>query len=115
MGATYQKADIVINRAGATTVSELAALGKPSILIPYPYAANKHQDTNARILAGNGGAEVIAEDELTGEGLADLLMKYMDDREALLEMGNQAKKKGKPDAVKIIADEIERLAFGKEK
>lgn len=112
MITTYNKADIVVNRAGATTVSELAALGKPSILIPYPYAANRHQDTNAHILASAGGAEVISEDDLSGEGLAELLMKFMDDREALLNMGRQAKKVGRPEAVKVIADEIEHLIFG---
>lgn len=112
MITTYNKADIVVNRAGATTVSELAALGKPSILIPYPYAANRHQDTNAQILASAGGAEVISEDDLSGEGLAELLMKFMDDREALLNMGRQAKKVGRPEAVKVIADEIEHLIFG---
>ncbi|MFC1863730.1 undecaprenyldiphospho-muramoylpentapeptide beta-N-acetylglucosaminyltransferase [Thermodesulfobacteriota bacterium] len=111
MAATYQKADIVVNRAGATTISELAALGKPSILIPYPYATNRHQDTNAQILAGSGGAVVLAQDGLTGESLADILMKYMDDRKALLRMGKQARKVGRPEAVRVIADEIENMAF----
>jgi len=55
MSGTYRRADIVVCRAGASTVSELAAMGKPSILIPYPYAANSHQETNARILARAGG------------------------------------------------------------
>lgn len=104
MAGAYKRADIVISRAGATTVSELAALGKPSILIPYPYAANRHQETNALILLRAGGAEMILEQDLSGEGLAALLMRYMEDKDALKQMGKSARKVGRPDASKIISD-----------
>ena len=73
MAAAYHRADMVVSRAGATTLFELAALGKPSILIPYPYAANGHQETNARSLARSGGAEMILQEDLTAEGLANTL------------------------------------------
>jgi len=106
MARVYQRADMVVSRAGATTVSELAALGKPSILIPYPYAANRHQETNARILADIGGTEILLQEELSGEGLANLLIKYMDDRTALEEMGKQAGKIGRRDATKVIVDQL---------
>ena len=70
MGEAYNQADLVICRAGATTVSELAALGKPSILIPYPFAANNHQEKNADVLVRAGGAVKILEGDLEGEDLA---------------------------------------------
>ena len=109
MAEAYNKADIVVSRAGATTVSELATLGKPSILVPYPYAANRHQETNALMLVQVGGAEMILEKDLSGESLAGLLMRYMDDRRALEEMGKQAAKTGRRDAAKLIVDHLEAM------
>jgi UDP-N-acetylglucosamine--N-acetylmuramyl-(pentapeptide) pyrophosphoryl-undecaprenol N-acetylglucosamine transferase len=112
MADAYHRADMVVSRAGATTVSELAALGKPSLLIPYPYAANRHQETNAQILVRTGGAEMILEKDLTGDRLATLLTKYMDDRTALEKMGKGAREAGRPDAAKVIADHLEAMRKG---
>ena len=109
MAAAYGRADMVIGRAGATTVSELAALGKPSILVPYPFAANRHQEVNAKMLAQGGGAEMILEDDLSGEVLSGLLIKYMDDKRALEDMGKRAAKVGQCDAVKVIVDQLEEM------
>ena len=105
----YHQADIFIGRAGAGTIFELALMGKPSILIPYPYAANRHQDTNAKTLSGIGGAVMIHQDKLTGEGLAEMLMGFMDDREALKKMGEKARRAGKPDAARVIVDRLEEM------
>ena len=112
MAGAYHRAEIVVSRAGATTVSELAALGKPSILVPYPYAANRHQETNARMLVEVGGAEMMIEEDLSGESLAALLMKYMDDKTALKRMGEHAQKVGRPDAAKIIVDQLMDMIKG---
>jgi len=109
MAGAYDRADMVVSRAGATTISELASLGKPSILIPYPFASNNHQEINARVLVQVGGAEMILQNDLNGERLAELLIKYMDDRKALVKMVEQAKKKGRPDAVKVIVDQLEEI------
>lgn len=106
MAVAYNRADIVVSRAGATTVSELAALGKPSVLIPYPFAANRHQEINARVLQEAGGADLILQEDLSGERLADFLMKYMDDRDALVEMGRLAGEKGRPNAAQLIGDHL---------
>jgi UDP-N-acetylglucosamine--N-acetylmuramyl-(pentapeptide) pyrophosphoryl-undecaprenol N-acetylglucosamine transferase len=106
MAEAYAHADVVVSRAGATTLSELAALGKPSILIPYPHAANRHQELNARTLVNAGGAEMVLQEDLTGEGLADLLAKYMDDRAALSRMAERVRAVGRPDAVEVIADRL---------
>ena len=90
MASAYHRANIVISRAGATTLFELAALGKPSILIPYPYATNGHQETNARSLAQVGGAEMILQEDLGAEGLASTIIDYMAHPQKLQKMGEAA-------------------------
>jgi len=110
MPAAYKHADIVIGRAGAGTVFELAALGKPSILIPYPYAADDHQTANARMLGNCGGARVIAQNDLTPDKLAEIITGFINNRTSLDEMGRKAKEVAKPDAAKVIVDELEKMA-----
>jgi len=106
MVGAYDHADLVVSRAGATTVFELAAVGKPSVLIPYPHAANNHQEINALSLVRAGGAEMIRQKDLTGEGMARVLSKYMDDRKSLNEMGESAQKIARPDAARVIAHQL---------
>jgi UDP-N-acetylglucosamine--N-acetylmuramyl-(pentapeptide) pyrophosphoryl-undecaprenol N-acetylglucosamine transferase len=106
MKSAYHNADLVVSRAGATTIFELAAAGKPSILVPYPHAANQHQEINAKSLVQNGGAEMIREVELRGEVLAKLIMKYVGNYSALNTMGQNAKKMARADAAKIIVDNL---------
>ena len=113
MPGAYRQADIVIGRAGAGSIFELAAAGKPSILIPYPHAANNHQEYNARALAEVRGAEVISQDKLDPGFLADILMKYMDDRGSLREMGLNARKLAKRDASEIIVDQLEEMIMAR--
>jgi UDP-N-acetylglucosamine--N-acetylmuramyl-(pentapeptide) pyrophosphoryl-undecaprenol N-acetylglucosamine transferase len=106
MKTAYERADLVVSRAGATTIFELAALGKPSVLIPYPYATSQHQEINARSLVQAGGAEMICQSDLTRESMACILMKYMDDPLSLEEMGKRARKMGRRDAAKVIVDQL---------
>ena len=110
MSRAYNRADLVISRAGATTISELAVLGKPSILIPYPYAANQHQEVNARGLVQAGGAVMILQEDMSGEGLAQVLERYMDDRSALDRMGENARRVGRRDAAKVIVDQLVQMS-----
>jgi len=112
MGKVYREADLVIGRAGATTLFELAALGKPSILVPYPHAANRHQEKNAMALAGQGGAEVIDQRQLTGQTLAAAIAKYMDHPEDLRKMGENARRMAQPHAAGIIVDQLVEMAMG---
>ncbi len=114
MGDAYSRADIVVSRGGATTIFELAALGKPSILIPYPYATNRHQEINAGALVRAGGAEMILQEDLTPEGMASTLIKYMDDRPALKTMGERARKIGRTDAAVVIVDKMMESVQGPE-
>ncbi|MFC1867957.1 undecaprenyldiphospho-muramoylpentapeptide beta-N-acetylglucosaminyltransferase [Thermodesulfobacteriota bacterium] len=109
MPEAYRQSDIFVGRSGAGTVFELAGLGKPSILIPYPHAANRHQEANAGVLGGVGGAEILLQDDLTAEMLAEFLTRYMDDRSALKKMGEQARKVGRRDAAKVIVDQLEEM------
>jgi len=93
MAGAYAAADLVVSRSGATTVAELAVCGKRAVLIPFPFAADNHQEFNARTLAGQGNAEVIIQKELTAETLAGYIKKYaeQEDRPArLAHMENRA-------------------------
>ena len=105
----YARADLVICRAGATTIAELAALGKPSILVPYPYATHKHQDFNAKSLAVSGGADIILEKDLNGATLARKIKIYMEDPDALKQMSLFALEAGRPRAKGIIVEELMKL------
>ncbi len=107
MSKACNEADIFIGRAGAGTIFELAALGKPCILIPFPNSPNRHQESNAMALASVGGAEILYQDRLDeGKALADLLERYMDDRASLIKMGQRAGTIARPDATGKIVDEL---------
>jgi UDP-N-acetylglucosamine--N-acetylmuramyl-(pentapeptide) pyrophosphoryl-undecaprenol N-acetylglucosamine transferase len=102
MARAYADADLVICRAGAMTVAELAAVGVASILVPYPHAVDDHQTTNARYLSDAGAAIQYAQDELTPFGLAARLQAMT--RAQLLDMANKARALGKPDATRVVAN-----------
>jgi UDP-N-acetylglucosamine--N-acetylmuramyl-(pentapeptide) pyrophosphoryl-undecaprenol N-acetylglucosamine transferase len=76
MAGAYAAADLVVSRSGATTVAELAVCGKRAVLIPYPFAADNHQEYNARSLAERGGGEVIVQKDLTPSKLASVIQQY---------------------------------------
>jgi UDP-N-acetylglucosamine--N-acetylmuramyl-(pentapeptide) pyrophosphoryl-undecaprenol N-acetylglucosamine transferase len=103
MAEAYAAADLVISRAGATTLAELTALGKPSIIIPYPYAAG-HQEFNARKLLESGAARMFPESELTGEKLAAEIKELCSSEEKRREMAKQARALGRPDAAMKVVD-----------
>jgi UDP-N-acetylglucosamine--N-acetylmuramyl-(pentapeptide) pyrophosphoryl-undecaprenol N-acetylglucosamine transferase len=97
-------ADIVICRAGASSLSEIQALGKPSILVPYPYAAENHQYHNAMALVKNDAAILIEEKDFTGERLIKEIDALLADRERLETLGENAKKMAIYDATERIVD-----------
>lgn len=101
MARAYATADVVICRAGALTVSELAAAGIASVLVPFPSAVDDHQTFNARYLADQGAAILLRQAELSPTKLADLLLDFT--RDKLLEMAKRARGLGKPDAAQIVA------------
>ncbi|MCX5876977.1 MAG: undecaprenyldiphospho-muramoylpentapeptide beta-N-acetylglucosaminyltransferase [Deltaproteobacteria bacterium] len=111
MAAAYGDADLVVSRAGATTLAELAVLGKPAILIPYPYAADDHQTTNAAFLVGGGAALMFQERELDGTKLRQEILGLMNDAPRLQDMAAQMKQFARPEATAVIVEKsIELLA-----
>ena len=108
MAARYAQADLLVCRAGASTIAELAAAGVPAVLVPFPYAVDDHQTTNARFLSERGGAVLIPQSELTPDALAGLLATL--DREKLLAMARAARAAGKPDATQTVAEACMGLA-----
>ena len=104
MATAYGRADIIIGRAGATTVAELAIAGKPAIFIPYPFAADNHQELNAREMADKGAALMFKQSELTAEKLADALRPLLADAKKRGEMGAAMKSLAKPGAAASVID-----------
>jgi UDP-N-acetylglucosamine--N-acetylmuramyl-(pentapeptide) pyrophosphoryl-undecaprenol N-acetylglucosamine transferase len=108
MASRYGAADVVICRAGALTVAELACAGVASILVPFPYAVDDHQTANAKFLSARGAAILLPQAELSAGRLADLLRGLT--REHLLEMAEKARALGKPDATEAVARVCMELA-----
>ncbi|MCL5795868.1 MAG: undecaprenyldiphospho-muramoylpentapeptide beta-N-acetylglucosaminyltransferase [Patescibacteria group bacterium] len=103
MPEMMKKADLVISRAGANTISELAFLKKPAIIIPLPSAANNHQEANAKILEKANAAVVLREPALTEESLLDIINLILADKKMMQELSAQIGKFAQPDAAKEIA------------
>ena len=101
MAIQYARADVVICRAGALTIAELAAAGVASVLIPFPFAVDDHQTYNARFLSDHGAAVLLPQKELSAEKLAQLLREF--NREKLLAMAQAARSLAKPDATEQVA------------
>jgi UDP-N-acetylglucosamine--N-acetylmuramyl-(pentapeptide) pyrophosphoryl-undecaprenol N-acetylglucosamine transferase len=104
MAAEYARADLIVARAGATTVAELTCVGRPAILIPYPFAADDHQTTNARALEKAGAALLFPQAELSGERLARALRELAADPARRAQMATAMKSLGRPEAAAAIVD-----------
>lgn len=109
MAEEYARADLVISRAGATTVSELTACQKAALLIPFPKAARDHQRLNARKLEKAGAAVVVPEIELTGERLAREIVGLMKNPDRITAMERAAARLARPDATVRVAEQVEEL------
>ncbi len=103
MAEAYGWADLVVCRAGALTVSELAAAGVAAVLVPYPFAVDDHQVGNARYLSDVGAARLVIQRDLTVAGLTALLIELLGDRETLSTMADAARARAQPDAAGRIA------------
>src|SRR6186713_1624099 len=109
MDREMKSADLVICRAGATTLAELTAAGRPSILIPLPTATDDHQRQNAEALVSKGAARMIDQRELTGERLATEVVALTSDARGRAEMSARARQMARPDAAKVIVDRVLEL------
>jgi UDP-N-acetylglucosamine--N-acetylmuramyl-(pentapeptide) pyrophosphoryl-undecaprenol N-acetylglucosamine transferase len=110
MAEAYAWADIVVCRAGAMTVAELAAAGLPSILVPFPQAVDDHQTRNARFLADKGAAILANQATLTPEALGDWLSELSVDRRRLLRMAQSARALARLDATRLVVKECLAVA-----
>lgn len=110
-GAAFACADLTVCRSGATTLAELTANGIPSILIPYPYAAEDHQYFNAKLLSDAGAAVVSRQSELTAESFTSLLVELLTDDQKRKAMSDAAAALGLPKAAEVVADKVMRCAL----
>ncbi|TPK67014.1 MULTISPECIES: undecaprenyldiphospho-muramoylpentapeptide beta-N-acetylglucosaminyltransferase [unclassified Mesorhizobium] len=113
MAARIAAAQLVMSRSGASTVSEIAVIGRPALLVPYPYALDHDQAANAAALAAAGGGEVEPQSSLSPERIAALIGALMAEPERLTAMAAAAKSVGKPDAARLLADLTEAIASRK--
>lgn len=109
MAEAYGWADLVICRSGALTISELAAAGVASILIPYPYAVDDHQTSNAGYLVNAGAAKLVPQSVLEQQGLSGELLQLFEDRVQLIGMAVKARLVSMPDATRRVADYCEEI------
>jgi len=110
MAWAYAQADLVVSRAGATTVAELCALGKPAIYIPFPYATHAHQEKNALSVVRAGGGVMMKESSFNSGEFVHRVVELLNDPEVLKGMAEAARRLFKPAATEIIISEMEALA-----
>ena len=115
MAEAYGRADLLVCRAGATTVAEITALGKAAIFVPFAQAVGDHQTMNARLLVEAGAAEMIQERDLSPKALADAIFRLYRDREAISRLASRAKALGNPQAADDIVDALYELMASKGK
>jgi UDP-N-acetylglucosamine--N-acetylmuramyl-(pentapeptide) pyrophosphoryl-undecaprenol N-acetylglucosamine transferase len=109
MGAALAAADLVVGRAGASSIAEPLAFGKPLVLVPFGAAASGHQMANARAIQEGGAAEVIREGQLDAERLAAVVVGLLNDPPRLARMSSAARALGRPQAARVVAEELLRL------
>ena len=113
MAARIATSHLVMSRSGASTVSEIAVIGRPALFVPYPYALDHDQAANAAALSAVGGAEVHPQSTLSPERIAEVIGNLMDDPKTLAGRAAAAKSAGKPDATRLLADLTEAIAEGR--
>ena len=109
MGERLRHADVIVCRAGATTLAEITAAGRAAILIPLPTATDDHQRKNAEALAATGAADLLLQSEATGSVLARRVQALAGNREARTRMEQAARALARPDAAKVIVDRVLEL------
>ena len=113
MAKIYSQADLIISRAGATTLAELTVFHKPVILIPFPYAADNHQEINGRYLVEAGAGIMFRQEDLTGEKLGTEIKRLLDNKEILADMSKNSGMVSKPEATETIINACMELLKSK--
>ena len=106
MRSAYEWADLVVCRSGAATLAELAVVGKPAVVVPYPYAIGDHQTRNARVLEKRGAVRMVPDVALKNGALSREIVAMAEDPEALHIMAENARKLGRPEAARTIVEDI---------
>ena len=109
MAEVMASSDLLVGRAGATSIAEFTALGLPAVLVPSPYVTNDHQTKNAMSLVHAGAAKMIADNELTGESLSQTINEIMGDEELQKQMCRASKEQGISDASKRLYDLVKQI------
>lgn len=115
MAAAYEAADLIVCRAGATTLAEITALGKAALLVPYPYAADDHQRKNAESLVAGGAALMILDRDLSPPRLAEAVVRLRVEPERLAAMARAARALGRPEAADRVVDVCLELVQGRQR
>jgi UDP-N-acetylglucosamine--N-acetylmuramyl-(pentapeptide) pyrophosphoryl-undecaprenol N-acetylglucosamine transferase len=110
MGGAIAAADVVVSRAGATSLAEITAIGRAAVLVPYPYATDDHQTLNARAVAAAGAALVVPDAELDGDAFSDAVLRLVTDVQLREEMAAASAKLGRPDAGERVAAVVREAA-----
>jgi UDP-N-acetylglucosamine--N-acetylmuramyl-(pentapeptide) pyrophosphoryl-undecaprenol N-acetylglucosamine transferase len=103
MADVLNRADLIVARSGAMTVSEIALAGRAAIFVPYPFHRDRQQELNARVIERLGGAVIVNDDDSLGENLAAALREFLAEPARLIEMGHKARQAAHPDAAARIA------------
>jgi UDP-N-acetylglucosamine--N-acetylmuramyl-(pentapeptide) pyrophosphoryl-undecaprenol N-acetylglucosamine transferase len=106
MGPAYHWADLVVCRSGASSLAEITALGKPAIVVPYPYAIGDHQTRNARVLESAGALRIVPDENLKNGALVKQIRMLIENPDELADMAGKSRNFGRPDAARTIAHEI---------
>ena len=101
--------DLIVSRAGASTIAEITAIGLPAILVPSPYVTNNHQYKNAKELEDNGACRIVEEKDFSKETIIREIDKVFDDKDSYLEMVENSKKLGIVDSATRIYDEARKI------
>ena len=110
MSGAYLSANLIVCRAGATTLAEVGVAHRPAILVPFPYATDNHQEKNGAAMVAAGAAEMIIESDLTAEKLASSIVRLAKDPDKLQQMQQATAQFGRPEAAQVIVDSCARLA-----
>jgi UDP-N-acetylglucosamine--N-acetylmuramyl-(pentapeptide) pyrophosphoryl-undecaprenol N-acetylglucosamine transferase len=110
--SVMKKTDLIITRAGASTIAEITSIGVPAIMVPSPYVTHNHQEKNAKVLEDNGSCVLIREKELSKDKLLNTIDELLSDKEKLMSMRRNSKKLGVIDSATKIVEIIEDLVRG---
>ena len=109
MPEAYGCADLIVTRSGASSLTEISAAGLPSILVPYPHAADDHQARNAEVFVKAGAAQMAREDQLTGEGMAGMITAILEDSTDRQTMADASRSLSVPNAAERVCEAIESV------